>query len=138
MSLKLSIVTPEAVAFSDNIDTVVLPGFDGELGVLENHVPLVTNLVPGELMYRKDGHETHLAVGEGFVEITQHEINVLADLAIEESGIQEDAVEKALASAKQALEDKRVDNTPEEVAALQASIAKSLAQLRVKRRRRSI
>ena len=138
MALKLSIVTPELVAFSDNIDSVVLPGFEGELGVLENHVPLVTNLVPGELVYRKGGKDIHLAVGEGFVELTQHEINVLADLAVEEQGIQEDIVEQALASAKKALEDKQADHTPEEVAALQASIAKSLAQLKVKRRRRSI
>ncbi len=138
MSLKLSIVTPETVAFADQVDSVVLPGFDGELGVLESHVPLVTNLQPGELVFRKSGKEVHLAVGEGFVEITQHEVNVLADLAIEEEGIQEDMVEKALQSAQKALEDKGADHTPEEVAALQASIAKSLAQLKVKRRRRSV
>lgn len=138
MSLQLSIVTPEKVAFSDTVDSVVLPGFEGEMGVLESHVPLVTNLVPGELVYKKDGHDIHLAVGEGFVEVTQHDVQVLADLAVEEEGIQEDVVEQALESARKALDDKGTDHTPEEVAALQASIAKSLAQLKVKRRRRSV
>ena len=65
MPLKLEIVTPEARIFSDDVDTVVLPGYEGEMGVLPAHAPLVTTLKPGELRYTKGGKTTEMAVGEG-------------------------------------------------------------------------
>jgi F-type H+-transporting ATPase subunit epsilon len=79
MPLKLEIVTPEARVFSDEVDTVVLPGFEGELGVLPMHAPLVTTLQPGELRYTKAGKTTELAVGEGLVEITGQSARILTD-----------------------------------------------------------
>jgi len=135
MALKLEIVTPEREIFSDEVDTCVLPGMEGEMGILPSHAPLVTIITPGELTYTKGGETVFLAVGEGFIEVGSEGVSVMTDMALDDAGIDEEAVEKALQSAKDALAEKTTD---EEVAAVQASIQKSLAQLRVKRRRRSL
>jgi F-type H+-transporting ATPase subunit epsilon len=137
MALKLEIVTPEARVFSDEVDTVVLPGFEGEMGVLPNHAPLVTTLLPGELRYTKAGKTTELAVGEGLVEVTANSARVLTDLAVAESAIDEAKVQAALERAQARLKEAATLNA-EEVAAVEASIAKSLVQLRVKRKRTTI
>jgi F-type H+-transporting ATPase subunit epsilon len=135
MPLKLEIVTPEKEIFSDEVDTCVLPGIDGEMGVLPSHAPLVTIITPGELSYTKGGETLYLAVGEGFIEVGDEGVTVMTDMAISDDAIDEEAVEKALQSAKDAL---ALKTTDEEVAAVQASIQKSLAQLQVKRRRRRL
>jgi F-type H+-transporting ATPase subunit epsilon len=140
MSLQLEIVTPEKRVFSDTVDTVVLPGSEGELGILESHVPLVTALSPGELAYTKAGATHHLAVGTGFVEITGHRVAVLTDMAMGESEIDEKTVEEAMKRAEETVE--QMKNSPdmggEELATVMASIQRSAAQLRVKRRRQSL
>ena len=135
MSFHLDIVTPERKIFSDEVESVVLPGMEGEMGVLAGHAALVSTLQPGELRYVHKGDETELAVGEGFVEVTQDRVAVLTDLAVGEAEIDEDAVEKALQRAEDALKEKTTD---EEVAAVQAVIQKSLAQLHLKRKRRRL
>ena len=131
--LHLEIVTPEKKIFSDTVENVYLPSSEGEMGVLEMHAALVTPLQPGELRYLKDGKVEELAVGEGFVEVTQEKVSVLCDLAIAGHDVDEDAVEKAMARAHEALE-KAEHEDAEDIAALQAIIAKSTAQLEVKRR----
>ena len=133
-TLKLEIVTPEKTAYSEDVDMVTLPGSEGELGVYPNHVPLLTTLNPGELRVLKGGKETFLAIGEGFVEITASTVSVLTDMALETSVIDESAAEAAVARAQAAMKD---DLGKEEVAAVQASLQIALAQLHVKRRRRS-
>jgi F-type H+-transporting ATPase subunit epsilon len=133
-TLKLEIVTPEKTAYSEDVEMVTLPGSEGELGVYPNHVPLLTTLNPGELRVLKGGKETFLAIGEGFVEITGSTVSVLTDMALEPSVIDESAAEAAVARAQAAMKD---DLGKEEVAAVQASLQKALAQLHVKRRRRS-
>ncbi len=132
-TLRLEITTPEAKAYSEDVDFVLLPGSEGELGVFPNHVPLLTTLQPGELRVRKDGREIALAVGEGFVEIKGDAVSVLTDMALEPEKIDMEAAEKAVQSAKAAMKE---DLGKEEVAAVQASLQKALAQLRVKRRQR--
>jgi F-type H+-transporting ATPase subunit epsilon len=132
-TLRLEIVTPEAKAYSEDAEMVVLPGSDGELGVYPNHVPVLTTLKPGELRVIKGGRETSLAVGEGFAEITADSISVLTDMALQSAAIDEQAAEDAVARAKAAMEG---DLGAEEVAAVQASLQKAIAQLHVKRRHR--
>ena len=83
MPLKLEIVTPEALIFSDVVDTVVLPGYEGEMGVLPAHAPLVTTLLPGELRYTKAGKTVEMAVGEGLVEVTGATARVQGEQPIE-------------------------------------------------------
>ena len=133
-TLRLEIVTPEKTAYSEDVEMVTLPGSEGELGVYPNHVPLLTTLNPGELRVLKGGKETFLAIGEGFVEITASAVSVLTDMALEPAVIDESAAEEAVARARAAMKD---DLGKEEVAAVQASLQKALAQLHVKRRRRS-
>ncbi len=133
-TLRLEIVTPDATAYSEDVQMVTLPGSEGELGVYPNHVPLLTTLLPGELRVLKDGRETFLAVGEGFVEIRGERVSVLTDVALEASSIDESAAEAAIARAQAAMKE---DHSAEDVAAIQATLQKALAQLNVKRRRRS-
>jgi F-type H+-transporting ATPase subunit epsilon len=131
-TLKLEIVTPERKIYSEDVDMVTLPGSEGELGVYPKHVPLLTTLKPGELRVIQNGRETTMAIGEGFVEIKADSVSVLTDMALEAEKIDISAAEAAVERAKAAMKE---DQTPEQVAAIQASLQKALAQLHVKRRR---
>jgi len=131
-TLKLEIVTPEEKIYSEDVNMVTLPGSEGELGVYPNHVPVLTALKPGELRVVKDGRETALAVGEGFIEIRADGVSVLTDMALQSEKIDIEAAEKAVERAQAAMKE---DLTAEECAAIQASLQKALAQLHVKRRR---
>jgi len=134
--LRLEIVTPEAKTYSDDVDSVVIPGIDGELGVLPLHAPLMTQLEPGELRVLKGGQELCLAVGEGFVEITPEKVAVLTDMAVKESDIDESAAEEAIRRAEQAMSGEKLSN--EEYAANNAALLRSLALIKVKRRRHQV
>lgn len=131
--LRLEITTPHELAFSEEVDMVVLPAADGEIGIYPQHVPLMTQLKVGELRIIRDGQEVPFAVGEGFVEVTFDAVNVLTDMAVEEDTINEEEVEKAIERAQKALEK---GGTDEEVAAVEASLQRSLAKLNLKRRTR--
>ena len=138
MPLQLDIVTPEKRVLSESVDSVVLPGTEGEFGVLPMHAPLVTTLKPGELVYSKGGKSEHFAIGTGFVEVTGQTVAVLTDMAMGAADIDEKAVQAALDRAQHALEHLKDASPGEETAAVQAIIQKSLAQLHVKRRRHTI
>ncbi|MGC9036701.1 MAG: F0F1 ATP synthase subunit epsilon [Verrucomicrobiia bacterium] len=129
--IKLEIVTPEAVIFSDEVDMVTLPGIEGEMGVYPMHVPLMTQIVPGELKFIKSGEETLMAVGEGFAEITTDKVSILTDMAIQAKDIDEAQAEEARRRAEARLREKISD---EEAAAAQAAIARSIVQLQIKRK----
>jgi F-type H+-transporting ATPase subunit epsilon len=132
-TLKLEIVTPEAKIYSESVDMVTLPGVDGEMGIFPMHVPLMTQVVAGELSVRKDGRDHYLAIGEGFVEITGERVAVMTDMAIKADDIDESKAEEARKRAESRLSEKLGD---EESATVQAALAHSLAQLKVKRRAR--
>src|SRR4029078_108539 len=112
-TLKLEIVTPEATAYSEDVEMVTLPGADGEFGVYPNHVPLLTALNPGELRVMKGGRETFLAIGDGLLECTAEKVSFLTDRAIAPAAIDEKAAEEAVERAKAAM---RGDLGHEEVA----------------------
>jgi len=131
-TLKLEIVTPEAVVYSQDVNMVTLPAIEGEIGVYPMHIPLLTQIVPGEIAVMKDGQQSFLAVGEGIVEITANRVAIVTDMAIPSDHIDEAKVEEARQRAAARLQDKLSD---EEVATINASLARSLAQLKVKRRR---
>jgi F-type H+-transporting ATPase subunit epsilon len=130
-TLKLEIVTPDAKVFSDDVDMVTLPAVEGEMGIYPQHVPLMTQLSAGEISVRKGGDDFFLAVGDGFVEITGDRVSVLTDMAIQAENIDEAKAEEALRRAEARLAEKISD---EEAARVQAALAHSLAQLKVKRR----
>jgi len=132
-TLRLEIVTPEATVYSEDVDMVTLPGVEGEMGILPQHVRLMTQLVPGEMIVRKDGRDRFLAVGEGLVEITATRVAIVTNMAIAAENIDEAKAEEARQRAAARLREKL---SSEEVASVNASLARSLAQLRVKRRHR--
>src|SRR5262249_55168560 len=131
--LKLEIITPEATVYSEDVDLVILPGIAGQIGILPHHVRLMTQMVPGELIVRKDGHSNFLAVGEGLVEVTGDRVSILTDMAIAVENIDEAKAEEARERAAARLREKI---SAEEVASVNAALARSLAQLHIKRRRR--
>lgn len=134
-TLKLTLVTPDAVVYSRDVQMVTLPAVDGQLGVLPGHVPLLTQIVPGELIVRDgDGQETFLAVGEGLVEVTNTRVAIVTDMAVAADSIDEAKAEEARQRAAARLRDKLAD---EELASVNGALARTLAQLRVKRRRRA-
>jgi len=132
-TLKLEIVTPDAKVFSDDVEMVTLPGAEGELGIYPQHVPLMTQIVAGEIIARKGGEDYFLAVGEGFVEITGDHVAILADMAVRAEDIDEANAEEARRRAEARLAEHLDD---EEAATVQAALAHSLAQLKVKRHQR--
>jgi F-type H+-transporting ATPase subunit epsilon len=133
-TLKLEIVTPEAQTFSEDVEMVTLPAAEGEIGVLPQHVPLLTQIVPGEIIARKEGKDIFLAVGEGFVEVSGQRVAILTDMAIRAENIDEAQAEEARRRAEARLAEKLGH---EEAAMVSAALAHSLAQLKVKRRHRT-
>ena len=132
-TFHLEIVTPEARTYQAKVEGVVVPGVEGELGILAQHVPLMTQILPGELRIQEDGgKELRLAVGEGFLEVRPDRVCILTDMAIEEAHIDEKATEEAIARAEKEMRDESLGH--EELATVQASLQHSLAKLRVKRR----
>ncbi|HEV2394844.1 MAG TPA: ATP synthase F1 subunit epsilon [Verrucomicrobiae bacterium] len=130
-TLKLEIVTPDALAYSDDVEMVTLPAAEGEMGIYPQHVPLLTQIIPGELIIRKNGRDEFLAVGEGFVEITAERVAIMADMAVFAEHIDEAKAEEARQRAEARLSEHLDD---EEAAICQAALTHSLAQLKVKRR----
>jgi F-type H+-transporting ATPase subunit epsilon len=133
-TLRLEIVTPTASAYSDDVDMVVVPGVEGELGVLPLHVPLLTQIAPGVVRIIKGGQETDLVLGNGFAQITRERVEILTDMASAEQDIDEGAAEEAIRRAEEALRNQQPGG--DEAAEIHAALARSAAQLQFKRRRR--
>ena len=130
-TIKLEIVTPEAKTYSDDVDMVTLTGIEGEMGILPQHMPLMTQLVAGEIIAKKGTETIFLAVGDGFVQVTGEKISILTDMAIRAENIDEAKAEEARQRAEARLAEKLSD---EDAAMVSATLAHSLAQLKVKRR----
>jgi F-type H+-transporting ATPase subunit epsilon len=132
-TLKLEIVTPEGTIYSEDVNMVTLPAVAGQIGVYPQHVRLITQMVPGEMIVLKDGRDNYLAVGEGLVEVTGERVAIVTDMAVAGGSIDEAKAEEARQRAEARLREKI---SAEEVASVNAALARSLAQLQVKRRRR--
>jgi F-type H+-transporting ATPase subunit epsilon len=132
-TIKLEIVTPEAKMFSDDVDMVTLDGMDGQMGILPQHMPLMTGLVGGEIIVRKNNESIFLAVGDGFVQVTGDKISILTDMAIRAENIDEAAAEQARQNAEARLAQKITD---EEAAQVHTALARATTQLRIKRTRK--
>ena len=130
-TIKLEIATPEATVYSEDVEMVTIPGVDGQMGILPQHTRLMTYLVPGEMIIRKNGNDECFAVGEGLVEVTNAYISIATNMAISVDQIDESAVEEARQRAAARLREKL---SSEEVASVNASLTRAVAQLRVKRR----
>jgi F-type H+-transporting ATPase subunit epsilon len=132
-TLKLEIVTPEAKIFSDDVDMVTLTGTEGEMGILPQHMPLMTQLVAGEIIVSKGKETFFLAVGDGFVQVTGDRVSILTDMAINAENIDEAKAEEARRLAEVRLAEKVSD---EEAARVHAALLHAATQIKVKRKRR--
>jgi F-type H+-transporting ATPase subunit epsilon len=126
-TLKLEIVTPDATVYSEPVESVM----EGQMTILPEHVRLMTQLVPGELIVRKGGQDEYLAVGEGLVSVTGDHVAIVTDMAVAAANIDQARAEEARQRAATRLREKL---SSEEVASVNASLARSLVQLHVKRR----
>jgi F-type H+-transporting ATPase subunit epsilon len=135
MPLTLEIVTPEAKVYSDTIDSVVIPTVEGEIGVLPGHIPLLTQVEDGELRVTKGATTELLVVSGGFAQIDGDRVRVLAENAINEAKIDENAVEAALKRAEEQLREAK-DMDPAQYEQLQSMVRYSGVQLAVKRKKR--
>ena len=130
-----AIITPDGKVFSDNVEMVTFTGSDGEMGVLPQHMPLMTLLVAGEVIARKDSKNLFLAVGDGFVQVTGERVAILTDMAIKADDIDEAAAADAMRKAEARLAQKLSN---EEAATVQASLTHAATQLKVKQRHKKI
>jgi len=133
MPLRLEIVTPEKLAFEDDVDSVVLPGSQGELGVLPHHAPLVSTLGVGELRIRKGANEAAFAIAGGFLQVLPDKVVVMAETADMASEIDVEKAEAARREAEKALESGYVEGA--DLSAARASLQQALLRLRVAERR---
>jgi len=131
--IKLDVVTAERVVFSDDVDVVIAPGVEGQLGILPHHAPLMTVLKPGELLVRKDGEEFSLVITGGFLEVRPDRVIILADAAERVEEIDVARAEEARRRAQERL----MERIPEvEAARAQAALLRALARIEVVQRRR--
>ena len=132
-TMKLEIVTAERLVYEDQVNAVVAPGIEGQLGILPRHVALLTTLQPGELTIRKDGEEdVYMAISGGFLEVMNNRVVVLADTAERVDEIDERRAEEAMRRAQEQLDTRTEDASLE--GALTA-IMRSQTRLKVVRRR---
>ena len=132
-TLKVEIVTAERLVFSDDVNVVVAPGVEGQLGILPHHTPLMTMLQPGELLLRKDKEEIYMAITGGFLEVRPDKVIILAD-ACERA---EDIDLARAEAAKQRAEEKLKSKAPNiDVVGAEAAIRRALIRLQIVEKRR--
>jgi len=131
--IKFDIVTAERMVYSDDVDVVIAPGVEGQLGILPNHASLLTMLQPGEVVVRKEGEETEMFVSGGFLEVMQNRVTLLADVA-------ERAEEIDIARAEEAKRraEEQIKQAPPEMdlAVAEAALRRALARIKIAERRR--
>jgi F-type H+-transporting ATPase subunit epsilon len=130
---RLEIVTAERVVYSEDVDAVIAPGIEGQLGILPHHAPLMTTLIPGELVVKKGGQELPLAITGGFIEVRPDRIIVLADAAERVEEIDVARAEEAKRRAEERLKERGPD--VDQVRA-EAALRRSLVRLEIAARRK--
>lgn len=131
--LRFEIVTAERVVYSDDVDIVVAPGIEGQLGILPNHAPLLTMLQPGEVMVRKEGEETAIFVSGGFLEVMQNRVTVLADVA---ERVEEIDIARAEEAKRRAEEGLRLRPPEMDLAAAEAALRRAMTRLKIAERKK--
>jgi F-type H+-transporting ATPase subunit epsilon len=132
--MRLDVVTPESVICSCEVDAVIAPGVEGQLGILPHHAPLITILQAGELRVRKNGDETCIAIYGGFLEVRPDRVIILADAAERAEEIDIARAEEAKRRAEQALADRKVSEVDR--ARAEAALRRSLVEIKVAERKR--
>jgi len=134
-SLSLEMVTPEKVALQAQADMVVLPAFEGEMGILPDHAPFLVQLKPGEVRVKRGGEVTRYAVSGGFAEVRDNKVALFAETAEMAEGIDAERARQALEKAKGELVRKDID--PLTLAAAEAAMRRAQVRMKVALRRQS-
>lgn len=131
--LKFEMVTAERMVYSDDVDVVIAPGVEGQLGILPNHASLLTMLQPGDLVVRKEGEETEMFVSGGFLEVMQNRVTLLADVAERAEEIDVARAEEAKRRAEE-----QIKQAPPEMdlAVAEAALRRALARIKIAERRK--
>ena len=132
--MRVEIITAEREVYSEDVDVLVAPGIEGELGILPHHSPLMTALQPGEIRLRKDGEDVYMAVSSGFLEIMDNKVTILADTAERSDEIDEARVQEAMKRAEERIQRRESDMDLERAV---AALRRSQARLKVAQRRRN-
>lgn len=132
-TLRLEIVTAERIVYSDDVNMVIAPGIEGQLGILPRHAPLLTTLQPGELRIKKEGEEISMAITGGFLEVLPHKVTVLADAAERAEEIDIARAEEGRKRAEEGLKSRQADMDLERV---QAALRRSTIRLKIAQRRK--
>ena len=132
VTMRLEIVTAEREVYSEDVEALVAPGIDGELGILPHHAPLMTGLQPGELMIRKDGRDEYMMVSGGFLEVMGNRVTVLADACESSDEIDEQRAQEAMSRAQERMASRSTDLDLEQAT---AAVRRAETRLRVVRRR---
>ncbi len=133
MPMNLEIITAERQVYSDEVDMVIAPGIDGQLGILPQHAPLMTILKPGEMTVRKDGEDMYVAVSGGFMEVMGNKVSVLADACERSDEIDEERAQAAMERAQERLANRGSDM---ELTRILSSLHRAQVRLDLVRRRR--
>jgi F-type H+-transporting ATPase subunit epsilon len=134
MPIQCDIITQERIVFSDQVDSVNLPGIEGRMGILPHHSPLLTMLDFGEVMVRTAGNEQYFAIGGGFVEVQPDHVTILADSAEQADEIDVERAERARQRAEELMRT-GVKDDPDRIAAVRASLLRAQVRADVGRRR---
>lgn len=132
--LHLEIITPERVAFSGEVDSVVVPGTAGTMEILPQHAAMFAQLDSGEVKIKKSSGETFMAIGGGFIEVKNNKVDVLVTRAVNADELNEQEILNAQKEAQKALES---DVTAEERHAAQQLFRRSLVDMRILRKRKT-
>lgn len=134
MKLTVDILTPQSKIFSGEADEVLVPTVSGEIGILPNHVSLLTQIMPGELTIKTGNKTQSIAILGGYLEVNKNQVNILGDYAVRAEDIELAKVEQAKVRAEKAMSEKV---SQEDLAALQGELRRSILELKVARRHRS-
>ena len=132
--MRLEIITAEREVYADDVDIVVAPGIEGQLGILPNHAPLMTVLQPGEVSVRKDGEPSYLAITGGFLEVMANKVTILAEACEYSQEINEERAQEAMERAQERLRNQTSGSAVELSSAL-TSFRRAQVRLNVARRR---
>ena len=110
MPLVLEIVTPDSIAFSKEVKSVVVPTLNGKIDILSKHIPIIDRVIPGDLKIEHEGKFDYLAIGSGFIEVYGDKVSIITDQAIDVSEEDESAIEEAIQKAKISLEEGKKSN----------------------------
>ncbi|MBI2621719.1 MAG: ATP synthase F1 subunit epsilon [Candidatus Levybacteria bacterium] len=133
MKLALTILTPQAQIYSGEADEIIVPTITGEIGILPNHVSLLTQILPGELRVKNAGKTSSFAIMGGYLEVANNQVNVLGDYAIRAEDIEVAKAQQAKERAEKAKQEKA---SLEDLATIEAELRKSLLELKVAHRRK--